>query len=296
MGQFAARKPKTTPDPAASPEGGRFVPWTREALELDERPTMPYAITDRLPPTAPARQPPTTRLPAAPAPVSSRPAAALDWRRWTTPALIAGGVILVLALLVLVAGRDGALGQRLGLPSAPGGGATRLGAAPANAAAAPAPGGDLSGLSDADLLPTGIPIKRTDWVITKDYAAHGGNDPVSREKWGAVDFAFWHNKDAFGADIVATHAGKVKLLTDDPTYGNLVYVMGPHYTTTYGHMQKFNVTEGQIVHRGDVIGFMGSTGDSSGPHVDYQVWKDGHNQNPMDFCQCGMQGSPDPGQ
>ena len=61
-------------------------------------------------------------------------------------------------------------------------------------------------------------------------------------------------------------------------------------------MQKFNVTEGQVVHRGDVIGFMGSTGNSSGPHVDYQVWKDGHNQNPMDYCQCGMQGSPDPEQ
>jgi hypothetical protein len=292
MGQLAARKPKNTPDPAASPEGGRFVPWTREALDLDERPTTPYAITDRLPATAPARQPPTTRLPAGPSPAATPLA---GWHRYLKPALIAAGAIVLLAVLVALAGRGAGLGQRLGLQSAAGGGATRLGAAPASAAA-PAPGGDLSGLSDADLLPAGIPIKRTDWVITKDYAAHGGDDPVSREKWGAVDFAFWHNKDAFGADIIATHAGKVKLLTDDPTYGNLVYVMGPHYTTTYGHMQKFNVTEGQVVHRGDVIGFMGSTGNSSGPHVDYQVWKDGHNQNPMDYCQCGMEGSPDPGQ
>ena len=289
MGSLAARNPKNSVTPPAPPEGRGFVPWTPEALEEVERPTTPYAITDRLPPTAPVRhQPPTTRLPR-PTPAPVRPV--VDWRRWATPALIAGGVIVVLAVLVVIAGRGGALGQRLGLHTlAATGGAASLGAAPA-ANAAPDP---LSGLSAADLLPTGVPIKRTDWVITKDYAGHGGDDPVAREKWGAVDFAFWHNKDAFGAEIVATHAGTIKLLQDDPTYGNLVYVMGPHYTTTYGHMQGFNVTEGQVVHRGDVIGFMGSTGNSSGPHVDYQVWQDGHNQNPMDYCQCGMQGSPDP--
>jgi hypothetical protein len=298
MGSLAARNPKNPATPPDSPEHRVFVPWTPEALEEVERPTTPYAITDRLPPTAPARrQPPTTRLPR-PAPTPRT--ATVDWRRWTTPALIAGGVIIVLAVLVILAGRGGALGQRLGLHTlAATGGAASVGAASANGAApasAPAPGDALSGLSAADLLPAGVPIKRTDWVITKDYAAHGGDDPVSREKWGAVDFAFWHNKDAFGAEIIATHAGTIKLLQDDPTYGNLVYVMGPHYTTTYGHMQGFNVTEGQVVHRGDVIGFMGSTGNSSGPHVDYQVWQDGHNQNPMDNCQCGMEGSPDPEQ
>ncbi len=290
MGQRAAHTPQPDPPPAA-PDGGRFVPWTRDALDLDERPTTPYAITERLPATAPARR--QAVLPPVPAAPLRVP---LAWRRFLAPALIAVGAVLLLAVLVAVAGRDSALGQRLGLHSLTAtGGAAPLGAAPARAkSAVSAPGGDLTGLSAADLLPTGIPIKRTDWVITKDYAAHGGDDPVAREKWGAVDFAFWHNKDAFGAEIVATHAGKIKLLTDDPTYGNLVYVQGPHYTTTYGHMQKFNVQEGQVVHRGDVIGFMGSTGSSSGPHVDYQVWQDGHNQNPMNYCQCGMQGSPDP--
>ena len=190
------RRPPNSPAPT---EGGRFIPWTPEALDIEDRPTTPYAITERLPATAPARrQPPTTRLGAAVAP-SLRPVA--DWHRFLKPALIAGGVIVLLAVLVVLAG-GGALGQRLGLhPLASTGGATRLGAAPASAAAAaaPAPGGDLSAMSAADLLPTGIPVKRTDWVITKDYAAHGGDDPVAREKWGAVDFAFWHNKDAFGS-------------------------------------------------------------------------------------------------
>ena len=191
-----------------------------------------------------------------------------------------------LVALLLLAGLFAWLGR--------GAGAARGSLALANAAGAAQGPIDLSRLPAEALRPTGVPVKRGDWVITKDYAAHGGLDPVSRQKWGAVDFAFWHDKDAFGAEIIATHAGRVKLLTDDPTYGNLVYVMGPHFTTTYGHMERFNVQEGQMVQRGDVIGFMGSTGASTGPHVDYQVWLDGQNQNPMDYCQCGMKGPDTP--
>jgi len=260
----------------------QFTPWPTEALLEQDRPTQPTPITERLPQSAPARLLP-------------QPDPAL-WSRGgrRLPVLVgAGGLLLVLLVLgsVLVA-QGGAAPRRYfavtGGPPAPAQ-ASAAGASGTTAAAT-----DLSGFSAADLLPQGVPIKRTDWVITKDYAAHGGNDPVARQKWGAVDFAFWHNKDALGAEIIATHAGKIKLLQDYPTYGNLVYVQGPHYTTTYGHMERFNVQVGQIVRRGDVIGFMGSTGHSSGPHVDYQVWQDGQNQNPMNYCQCGMQGSPEP--
>ena len=133
--------------------------------------------------------------------------------------------------------------------------------------------------------PYGPPVARTDWVITKDYAAHGGHG-----KWGAVDFAFWHNYRASGAPVVATHAGIVKLLLDDPTYGNLVYVTGPHFTTTYAHLLGFTVGDGAQVVRGTILGKMGSTGHSTGPHVDYQVWLDGDNRNPMDYGINSQQG------
>lgn len=133
--------------------------------------------------------------------------------------------------------------------------------------------------------PYGPPVARTDWVITKDYAAHGGHG-----NWGAVDFAFNHDYQSFGSPLLATHAGRVKLLHDDPTYGNLVYVIGPHFTTTYGHMQKFYVHDGDQVVRGTVLGEMGSTGHSTGPHVDYQVWQDGDNKNPMLYGIPGMRG------
>ncbi len=142
--------------------------------------------------------------------------------------------------------------------------------------------------------PYGVPVTRGDWVITKDYAEHGGLRPPPGNNQGAVDFAFWHNKDALGADVVATHAGRVKLLQDDPTYGNLVYVLGTRWSTTYGHLQGFTVKEGDTVQRGQVIGHMGSTGISSGPHVDYQVWENGANRNPMDYCNCGTRGPDTP--
>jgi murein DD-endopeptidase MepM/ murein hydrolase activator NlpD len=134
--------------------------------------------------------------------------------------------------------------------------------------------------------PYGPPVARTDWVITKDYAAHGGHSNT-----GAVDFAIWHDYQAAGTPLVATHAGKVKLLQDDPTYGNLVYVIGPHYTTTYGHLQKFYVKDGDQVVRGTVLGEMGATGNATGPHVDYQVWHDGDNQDPINYGITGTQGA-----
>ena len=67
-------------------------------------------------------------------------------------------------------------------------------------------------------------------------------------------------------------------------YGNhIVLKHGYGYETLYGHMSKFNVKKGQRVHRGDVIGYVGSTGTSTAPHLHYEVWKDGKKINPINF-------------
>jgi murein DD-endopeptidase MepM/ murein hydrolase activator NlpD len=155
-------------------------------------------------------------------------------------------------------------------------------------ASAPVAGGGGANVLDnpnntlpADLDPNrpfGPPIIRTDWVISKDYAAHGGPG-----QWGAIDFAYWYDRDALGSPVVATHAGTVHLVADDPLFGNWVWVVNDHYTTRYGHARKFLVSEGQAVVRGTVLAEMGSTGQSTGPHVDYQVWVDQVNKNPMDY-------------
>jgi len=51
----------------------------------------------------------------------------------------------------------------------------------------------------------------------------------------------------------------------------------------YAHLSKYNVRKGQRVKRGDLIGFVGSTGRSMAPHLHYEVHKDGNPINPINF-------------
>jgi len=53
------------------------------------------------------------------------------------------------------------------------------------------------------------------------------------------------------------------------------------YETLYGHMSRFNVKKGDKIKRGSVIGFVGNTGTSTGPHVHYEVHKNGQPVNPQ---------------
>jgi murein DD-endopeptidase MepM/ murein hydrolase activator NlpD len=69
-------------------------------------------------------------------------------------------------------------------------------------------------------------------------------------------------------------------------YGNLVEIdHGKSIQTRYGHLSAILVTEGQRVHRGDLIARMGSTGRSTGSHLHYEVRLDGHAVNPIPFLQ-----------
>ncbi len=67
-------------------------------------------------------------------------------------------------------------------------------------------------------------------------------------------------------------------------YGNHIRIdHGYGYITLYAHLHKYNVKKGQKVKRGDVIGFVGSTGRSQAPHLHYEVIKDGRHINPINF-------------
>ena len=67
-------------------------------------------------------------------------------------------------------------------------------------------------------------------------------------------------------------------------YGNAVTVdHGFGIMTRYGHMASFNVRPGQRIRRGDVIGFVGSTGRSTAPHLHYEVWVRDQAQNPIHY-------------
>ena len=67
-------------------------------------------------------------------------------------------------------------------------------------------------------------------------------------------------------------------------YGKHIRVdHGYGYKTLYAHLHKYNVKKGRKVKRGDVIGFVGSTGRSQAPHLHYEVRKDGRHINPINF-------------
>ncbi len=103
---------------------------------------------------------------------------------------------------------------------------------------------------------------------TKKRAFHGGvdiashpNNPVRSTADGIVLFADWSGKN--GKLVVIRHG-----------YG---------FTTCYAHNKKIMVTVGKRVKRGDIIAHVGSTGDSTGPHVHYEVWIDGKRVNPKRY-------------
>ena len=87
-----------------------------------------------------------------------------------------------------------------------------------------------------------------------------------------------------GTPIYATGDGKVKLAGRSGGYGNVVIINhGYGYETLYGHMSKTKAKTGQNVKRGDIIGYVGSTGLSTGPHLHYEIHKDGKPIDPISY-------------
>ncbi len=86
-----------------------------------------------------------------------------------------------------------------------------------------------------------------------------------------------------GTEVYATGDGTVSTVeTSYSGYGKHVKIdHGFGYVTIYAHMSKFNVKVGQKVKRGDIIGFVGTTGISTGPHLHYEVVKKGQKVNPQ---------------
>jgi murein DD-endopeptidase MepM/ murein hydrolase activator NlpD len=87
-----------------------------------------------------------------------------------------------------------------------------------------------------------------------------------------------------GTDVFATGIGVVKSASREIGYGNTVVIdHGYGYETYYAHLSRLNVQVGQKVNRGDVIGFVGSTGTSTAPHLHYEVSKNGQKVNPQNY-------------
>jgi murein DD-endopeptidase MepM/ murein hydrolase activator NlpD len=125
-------------------------------------------------------------------------------------------------------------------------------------------------------LPLGKPLAGS---ITSRYGKR--RDPVNGKRGfhSGVDI-----KGKKGAKIYATASGKVIKALYNGGYGNFVQIdHGNGYITTFAHMQNYVVQEGDTVERGQLIGQVGSTGRSTGPHLHYEISLNDKTINPAKF-------------
>ncbi|MBS7785742.1 M23 family metallopeptidase [Flavobacterium sp. CYK-55] len=125
--------------------------------------------------------------------------------------------------------------------------------------------------------------------------------PVKNEQMRQMASGFGYRTDPFtkvrkfhegmdfsaktGTPIYATGDGVVARADNTASgYGNHIVIRhGYGYETLYGHLSRYNCRAGQSVKRGDVIGYVGSTGRSEAPHLHYEVHKGGEVVNPLNY-------------
>ena len=108
------------------------------------------------------------------------------------------------------------------------------------------------------------------WTLSSGYVWRTNPVTGKRELHGGLDIS----GTGYGSKIYATNNGRVKEASYHYSYGNHVIIDHNNgYLTLYAHMSRINVKVGQVVARGDVIGYVGMTGTATGPHVHYEIWK-----------------------
>ena len=91
---------------------------------------------------------------------------------------------------------------------------------------------------------------------------------------------------AWGSPIYAASTGTVAFTGGNPccSYGYHVIIdHGDGYETLYAHLNDFAVSPGAVVNAGDVIGWIGMTGRTTGPHVHFEIRRNGDYQDPMQY-------------
>jgi murein DD-endopeptidase MepM/ murein hydrolase activator NlpD len=127
------------------------------------------------------------------------------------------------------------------------------------------------------VMPSGRPI--TDGWLSSRFGKR--NDPFTgkRAHHKGLDFA-----GKKGSDVVAVGDGVITWSGRRSGYGNLVEINhGNGYATRYGHNQRNLVKVGDTVKKGELIALMGSSGRSTGPHVHFEVLRNGKAVNPSRY-------------
>ena len=132
-----------------------------------------------------------------------------------------------------------------------------------------------------EAIPSIQPIKNQD--LTRMASGYGyRTDPFTKKRRFHYGMDFSARK---GTPIYATGNGVVKRADNRSSgYGKHIRIdHGFGYISLYAHLSKYNVRRGQKVKRGDIIGYVGNTGRSVGPHVHYEIFKDNKKINPLNF-------------
>ena len=142
--------------------------------------------------------------------------------------------------------------------------------------------------------PYGCPVQPATGqvVMTQGYGV-GTHAPAA--VWGAVDLAVDGDMNGYadpratvGAPVVALHAGIARVVPNNWLAGNYVRLTDEinGWATAYAHLKKLNITDGQRIEPGMVIGWVGTSGYSSGPHLHYEVYQNEININPLTVLEC----------
>lgn len=107
-------------------------------------------------------------------------------------------------------------------------------------------------------------------------------DPIYRTRMMHSGLDFTADR---GTEVYATGDGVVEVVESKRWgYGKSIVINhGFGYKTLYAHLSKFEVKQGQKIKRGELIGLIGSTGKSTGPHLHYEVIKGGQKVNPIGY-------------
>jgi murein DD-endopeptidase MepM/ murein hydrolase activator NlpD len=125
-----------------------------------------------------------------------------------------------------------------------------------------------------EITPSGFPVKQG--YMTSGYGSR--TDPFSGKKKShkGVDFA-----GKPGTEVIAVASGVVIKSERHRGFGNIVELRHPDgYVTRYAHNKQNLIKEGELVEKGQTIALLGSTGRSSGPHVHFEVSRNGRSVNP----------------
>lgn len=135
-------------------------------------------------------------------------------------------------------------------------------------------------LTDVDFIKANVNItKPISGTITSRYGERESTDIISANHEG-VDIGA-----DYGVEIKAAMAGTVELTSSEGGYGNHLIIVNGEISTLYAHCSKILVNQGEYIEQGQKIAEVGSTGKSTGPHLHFEIRRNGKTVDPQQIVE-----------